>query len=75
MIRKQRIELSQRHELVPLPLVIQEVSLFAMDMTELQETVLEEMVSNPMLDIDEFTDLMLLRGKFDDLSQFTDNAE
>ncbi|HOK23047.1 MAG: hypothetical protein WBI42_04750 [Candidatus Hydrothermia bacterium] len=75
MIRKQRIELSQRHELVPLPLVIQEVSLFAMDMTELQETVLEEMVSNPMLDIDEFTDLMLLKGKFDDLSQFTDNAE
>jgi RNA polymerase sigma-54 factor len=75
MIRKPRIELGLKHELLPLPLIIQEVTLLEMDILELREAVLAEMTSNPMLDIDKYSDLKMISGKFEDLAQLSEGAE
>ncbi|MGB9824489.1 MAG: hypothetical protein ACPLN0_06235 [Candidatus Hydrothermia bacterium] len=69
MIRKPRIELNLRHELLPLPLIIQEATLLELDALDLREAIIQEMTSNPILDIDMYSDLQMVARKFEELGE------
>ncbi|MEO0239121.1 MAG: hypothetical protein ABIM45_04250 [candidate division WOR-3 bacterium] len=75
MIRKPRLDLHLRQELIPLPLIIQEATLLEMDLLELREAVLTEMSSNPLIDIDKYNDFKILAAKYEDLSKLAEIME
>jgi len=75
MIRKPRLDLHLRQELIPLPLIIQEATLLEMDLLELREAVLTEMSSNPLIDIDKYSDFKILAAKYEDLSKLAEIME
>ncbi|MEO0243391.1 MAG: hypothetical protein ABIL92_01405 [candidate division WOR-3 bacterium] len=74
MMHKPRIELHLRHELLPLPLIIQEVTILELDALDLRDVIIQEMTSNPLFDIDKFGDLDIIARKFEDLSESLESS-
>ncbi|MDI6851365.1 MAG: hypothetical protein QMD82_05455, partial [bacterium] len=64
-----------KQELVPLPLIIQEATLLELDILELREAVLREMSSNPLMDIDKYSDYKVLAAKYEDLTKLAEIME
>jgi len=75
MMRKPRLDLHLKQELLPLPLIIQEATLLEMDILELRDAVLTEMSSNPLMDIDKYSDYKILASKYEDLSKLAEILE
>lgn len=74
MMHKPRIELHLRHELLPLPLIIQEVTILELNALDLREVIIQEMTSNPLFDIDKFGDLDIVARKFEDLTESLESS-